>query len=99
MKQHHAQSFISQITDSEGMTSSDPMFIENTFIAHFTSIIAPQLDDINTDLSHVSAFGHLSAEDGTKLTQPVAVEAFENSINSANSNKAPGPDEFNAHLL
>ncbi|KAJ8620073.1 hypothetical protein MRB53_028602 [Persea americana] len=58
------------------MTSSDPMFIENTFIAHFTSIIAPQLDDINTDLSHVSAFGHLSAEDGTKLTQPVAVEAF-----------------------
>ncbi|XXG79922.1 hypothetical protein AAC387_Pa09g0886 [Persea americana] len=57
------------------MTSSDPMFIENTFIAHFTSIIAPQLDDINTDLSHVSAFGHLSAEDGTKLTQPVAVEA------------------------
>lgn len=60
MKQRRVSSFISKLVDPDGIEFSDPRVIENIFLNHFKGILAPQLEAVNSDLSHVTPFGRPS---------------------------------------
>lgn len=98
MKYRHNASYISQITDEEGITYSDSHVIEQVFISHFQKILAPLLDEFHPNLDFVEPFGLLSIEDAYTFFKPVTQEEIEFAVKNANQNKAPGPDGLNAHF-
>ena len=51
------------------------------------------------DLSHAIPHGYVSKVSTLELTQQVTISEIEEVIKTANPNKAPGPDGFNAHFF
>ncbi|KAJ8622041.1 hypothetical protein MRB53_030570 [Persea americana] len=57
------------------------------------------IQDQSPDLSHITPHGVLTDGDALALMRPVTVTEIEDVVKSANPNKAPGPDGFNAHFF
>ena len=99
LRARHAHSFISQITDAEGNTFSEPQGIAAVLVSYFSNLLGPTVDMHQPDLSYISPSNYVSDEDAESLKLPVAVSEIEEVIKASNPNKAPGPDGFNAHFF
>lgn len=69
------------------------------FISHFKKILSFPLEPLESTLTHIDTFGHISKEDVVELMKTISIEAIEYAIKMASPNKALGPDDFNAHFF
>ena len=90
-KNHQKNSYIDQITDNEGnsFTKFDAIF--EMFISHFKKILSPPLEPLESTLTHIDTFGHLSYEDVVELMKTITIEEIEYAIQMASPNILSNP--------
>ncbi|XXG82782.1 hypothetical protein AAC387_Pa10g0673 [Persea americana] len=99
MKKRQSHAYISQITGADDTIYTDSSGIAAMFVSHFQSILGPDIQNQSPDLSHITPHGVLTDGDALDLMRPVTIAEIEDVVKSANPNKAPGPDGFNAHFF
>ena len=99
MKKRQSQAYISQITDADETVYTDSSGIAAVFVSHFQNILGPDIQNQYPDLSHITPHGVLTDGDVLDLMHPVTFAEIEYVIKSANPNKAPDPNGFNAHFF
>ena len=99
MKKRQSQAYISQITDADSTVHTDSTGIAAVFVSHFQNILAPDVPSQYPDLSRITPHGVLTDGDALDLMCPITVAKIEDVVKSANPNKAPGPDGFNARFF
>lgn len=99
MKVRQHRNRISCTGDSDGNEWHTPMDIANCFVQHFTSILAPNQPKTEVSLRHLNLQRKLNDSQAQSLCRAFTPKDVEEVVFSSNSDKAPGPDGFNANFF
>lgn len=54
LKSRHSKSYLSEINGREGKTFSNPSIIAQVWVSHFQTLLSPNIEWNDHDLSHIS---------------------------------------------